>query len=811
MAIKIICGLLFLSFILLSCVPQHDSETGITVQETQPSQTEPISNSGQQSLTSLPGPGYAEVIDADNGVVAWLSRDKIIQIVNIENPQSPILAKTVSTPGFTEGISWDNNYFYLTDTKEFQIRELADASPTSTFRLDGFWPEAFTVQDNHAYIVSGNQLMILDISNQKNIKKVSQTTLTGMAPSDIIVSNGYAYAVQTLGGLNIINIQNPAAPKIVHVIPFESHTVGFRMKGNTGYLGRITSLKQGKEYEFQSTFEILDFTNPSNPSVIGSVEIPTNIKGLDVSDNHAYIIGGTYPYRFVTIDISSPNNPKLLKTADNFAGSAEFQDILVEGSNAYLADGMAGLRILDLSGKQIAEINLQGRAFKLKKYGDSVYAIVEQKYFNVADVLDPEKPLISYTEVFTASYPYTSIVVQNNKVYVKTDEFKIYDISDPSHPRKINEKSIEVDSIQVQENYLYSTIGEIGLLVFDVSNPKAPSQVSVTPFTGIPRDVKVDGRWAVGITNIPYSVNVLDISNPVQPVSKGSYAYSKYPDSVWVIDNYIYVARGSEGLDILKISLDGSPAFIKNIKKDGYTHSVTAQGNTLVVVREGIDIYDITNPEDPLFLRHQNTANEANNAAIDGNAIYVADGYAGIAIIHSEQAEEQPSPAPSIPETKNTNAYTFHKENGITFEHYWPLDPASPYMKNDESEIMVYNEGNKPVHITATYMVFFLDGKSYDIYSGTWEKFPSRTSWERAEYINIGKNHYNGEPLILKPGEKGKIHYHYKFDATTSKNQEVRILLTYTVGGNEQNIDQTLDRTRPMIEKTENTEEHGGS
>ncbi|MBS3138177.1 hypothetical protein J4207_00560 [Candidatus Woesearchaeota archaeon] len=621
--------LLAVLFVLGCASEVRESTVDETKEYELPSQqSSSVANLPSTDIKTIQGPGYAEVVDASNGIAAWLSRDKIVQVIDRDNPQSPSLVKTLTSAGFTEAVFLDDNFLYVADSKEFQIRTRED-EPVATYRLDGFWPEAFTFENNNAFIVSGDKMMILDVEN--NIKKVSEISLTGLAPSDIIVKDGYAYVVQTLGGLNIIDVRNLEKPKSVKIIPFESHTVGFKIKDNYGYLGRIASLNPGKDYEFTSVFEILDIKNPEMLRVIGSVEVPTNIKGLDINGNYAYVIGGTYPYRLSVIDITAPASPKLLPPDDSFT-NAEFQDILVDKGYAYIADGMSGLKVLDVSNpmqpKHIKELNLGGRAFKIKKYGNLLYMNVEQKYFNIADA---EK--LVYTETFTSSYPNPSVVVQDGKIYVKTDEFKMYDITDPSHPKKINKNSVEVDSIQVQEKYLYSTIGEIGLLIFDLSDSTI-KPVSTTTFqTGIPRDVSVDGNWAVGVNNIPYSISVLDISNPKIPVPKDSYLYERYPDKVFVKDNYAYVARGIDGLDILKINDDGSLKFLKNIKKEGYTHGVTVNSNRAVVVREGLDMYDVSDPFHEVFQRHLPTAGEAVQAAIDDNSIYVADGHAGLSIV----------------------------------------------------------------------------------------------------------------------------------------------------------------------------------
>ncbi|MBS3067772.1 hypothetical protein J4450_03650 [Candidatus Micrarchaeota archaeon] len=169
-----------------------------------------------------------------------------------------------------------------------------------------------------------------------------------------------------------------------------------------------------------------------------------------------------------------------------------------------------------------------------------------------------------------------------------------------------------------------------------------------------------------------------------------------------------------------------------------------------------------------------------------------------------------------IVKSSNTNPVVFLEQDNLVFEHYWPLDEYAPNMKDDESEILVYNNANLPVQITSTDMRFIINSNTYDQYSGTWEKFPSRSSWDRIEYINIHPNYYSGEPpLILKPGQKGKIHYHYQFsqDITSNPKQSVKIKITYKINDKSKNIDLKLDRkTLPVkYNRDDHSEQPQGS
>ena len=159
------------------------------------------------------------------------------------------------------------------------------------------------------------------------------------------------------------------------------------------------------------------------------------------------------------------------------------------------------------------------------------------------------------------------------------------------------------------------------------------------------------------------------------------------------------------------------------------------------------------------------------------------------------EGKEEPQPKPATAEQpfqqKSTNV--FFEQDGVQFEHYWP---NSGSLGSDESEVLVYNDRNGAVQIISTDMIFIAGDRQYTQYSGTWEKFPSRTSWDRIEYINIHPNYYKDEPLILQPNQKGKIHYHYQFNEDISqKQQAVKIKIAYKYGEKSENIDTELKRT----------------
>ena len=135
----------------------------------------------------------------------------------------------------------------------------------------------------------------------------------------------------------------------------------------------------------------------------------------------------------------------------------------------------------------------------------------------------------------------------------------------------------------------------------------------------------------------------------------------------------------------------------------------------------------------------------------------------------------------------------FYQQNGLTLEFYWPLSDLSN-LSADETEILAYNETGEVIEFKAPKMTFTENGIPRAQFSGTWEKFPSRFSWDRIEYISIPPSPYQGEPLLVYPGEKAKIHWHLEGIASTDTNQSVSLTLTVETGARTETITQTLVR-----------------
>lgn len=138
----------------------------------------------------------------------------------------------------------------------------------------------------------------------------------------------------------------------------------------------------------------------------------------------------------------------------------------------------------------------------------------------------------------------------------------IYDVSNPSAPTPVGNVTFTgglFGSIAVAGRYAYVT-GNNALLVFDVSNPANPASVGSTN-TGVnPASVVVAGRYAYVANNGANTLQIFDVSKPSAPSSVGSIATATSPNAVAVSGRYAYVGCGTINGGVVQVFDVSAPA-----------------------------------------------------------------------------------------------------------------------------------------------------------------------------------------------------------------------------------------------------------
>ena len=599
------------------------------------------------SGASVRGRGYAQLLDVDEGVAAWLSRDTVIKAISLQDPSSPVVVGEVDSPGHAEDFFRDSNYFYVSGWEGFQILRSDDplGEPLGTIP-DGHWSETI-VEEGTAYLASSNELLILDVETPQNLVELSRTTYVGSAPNAMKLDEDILYLSTILGGgLNLIDVSDPTSPELLSLIQFEHNWAGLEVWDSYVYLVHGTEYIINPEsalgFDSVSVMKVIDISDPLNPTIRTQLNLDTDVRDIVRAEDLIYVFG-SFTNELSVIDISSPTSPELLDgpSTNDFQGPT-ITGTYSNGDYVYLLDSGQGIRVVDLSNPRdpvlVKILDLPMQLSCIHGSHAMLYVCAEERYFNLADITDPDNPTLLYSgDAAAGSFPYTSIDLDGGYLFFNSVGLQVYDISDPGSPEKISVQ-IGVDALAVHNDYLFSMIGEIGLDVYDISNLANPVHVARLPMNA--GDFSLDGDWLVGITNIPNSITVVDVSDPSVPLITDSLLFETEPRSVTTKDGYVYVAFGAgiRGTDIYMIDSKGLLVFESNIpgKTDwSSSHSVTVVSDRAYVVSggESIKIFDISDRKHPSQLGELHAKGMAERAKVLDGYIYVADANFGLTVM----------------------------------------------------------------------------------------------------------------------------------------------------------------------------------
>ncbi|MBI4651135.1 PKD domain-containing protein [Candidatus Desantisbacteria bacterium] len=184
----------------------------------------------------------------------------------------------------------------------------------------------------------------------------------------------------------------------------------------------------------------------------------------------------------------------------------------------------------------------------------------------------------------------------------------------------------------VKGNYVYVADGSSGLQIIDISNPANPVIVGSVDTPRWAQGVYVSGNYAY-VADEYSGLQIIDISNLEVPKIVGS-VKTNNAIGIYVNGSYAYVADGSSGLQIIDISSPTAPAITGSVDMPGDAYGVYISWDYAYVADglSGLQIIDISSPV-PVIVGSVDTPGNAIGVCISGNYAYVADFNSGLQII----------------------------------------------------------------------------------------------------------------------------------------------------------------------------------
>ncbi len=291
-----------------------------------------------------------------------------------------------------------------------------------------------------------------------------------------------------------------------------------------------------RRVERDDTVQLIDFTDPSHPQVLGSIswDSETDIQRPFVNEGFAYIFDQGH-HRMRVVDLRNPSDPQQL--GDYYSGMTPSglvpYNMEFYGDYAYVTTrGIPNFHIFDISNMRditvAGSIRLPGRAdlpdaiLGVTKYDHYAYVASNSNGFYIIDVADPESPeLVNHIRV----PEYTgSIVNYEHYLYVnrydrqnERTSILIYDLSDPVNPEELESVVYEdaIGWLTIADNFAFS-----GSMIFNLSNPEAPERISYyTEENGYYNADNLSHLWPYVITADSYHTTIYDCSEAMEALN----------------------------------------------------------------------------------------------------------------------------------------------------------------------------------------------------------------------------------------------------------------------------------------------------
>jgi hypothetical protein len=502
--------------------------------------------------------------------------------------------------------------------------------------------KGLAIQGGYAYVACGpDGLEVFDISNPAAPVLVGSYKASGYAWA-VTVAGSYAY-VANGNSVLVVNVSNPGSPTLAGSVSTAAKDVV--VAGSYAYVAG------------GNVMQVVDVSNPSAPVLRGALHVSNSYSIVRVRAQNATVYAAASAGGLITIDVSDPTNPvqRGQLTSSGVSGSSTI-GLAVSGTQAYLADYVAGLGVVDIS--SVSSPSLTGSCMewftgaKMASSGNTLVVTGTRQWdgglqnisaFRILNMQTPATPVLMGS-METNAFVFNGTAIGGSYMYVAcgTAGMRVIDISNPSAPSIVGSYDTPgyAWGVALAGQYAYVADGN-SVQVLNVSNPASPAYAgSVTTSA---KDIAVAGSRAyVAGLNV---LQIVDISNPSAPAITGTLSFS-YPISavaVKVQNGIAYVAGSAGGLLVVDVSNPTNPTQLGSLSPSGgssaSTLGVFVSGTHAYVGNYvgGFAIVDVSNPASPALRNLIMTMGSARDVVVSSGWAWTTDSSATVNTIYLGQ------------------------------------------------------------------------------------------------------------------------------------------------------------------------------
>ena len=537
-----------------------------------------------------------------------------------------------------------------------------------------FYMNDIAIKDSIAYITSTDAVIVLDISNLKNIT-VIDTFQHECSKENLVLMEDYAYYISDSENITILDISTPDNVQFRSTYQHNDTISSFEIKQNIIY------------YISDDDFYVINATNKLSLEEISNIKYfdDTKISSLQIQNEFVYLIYSSLD----KIVVMNCTDLQSISLHNELMTSALLTYFLVEEGKAYLIKSDEELGIFDFTnssfGESLAEYTLETAAsyfniIKMDVIGNELY-IVANRFLQILDISNYENIILN-EEINMGGVSFDVGVIGRVAIIAEYFEgLELIDISNISDPKEIQQYEYpSCLKIECLNDYCYfssdnfggvkiarlvggtilqeiSTIGsdnavsyfEIvfpriycrtfeGTFVYDIKHPENPVLIGTITDSYLQEFKIVNNKFLTVLDEEGKSfLTIIDVEDVNNPTVLGSIEINNYTNGLEVYEEIAYV--GVEGgVAIIDISNPNELTILSQFLKEEYEgiNSLYSTGNYLCWNSfSGVIILDVTDPKTPKEKAYFYDGGTALNTECYGNYLLVADGLDNLEILEA--------------------------------------------------------------------------------------------------------------------------------------------------------------------------------
>ncbi|MCK5158154.1 MAG: hypothetical protein KAR08_03290, partial [Candidatus Heimdallarchaeota archaeon] len=384
-----------------------------------------------------------------------------LEIIDCSNFSNIISVYTYTQTDQITSLAFKDSILYATDKVDglhiFDLSDLNDVQYITNMSSAG---SAYSIRilDQYAYIASSSAgIKIFDLIDPINPIEVGNF-IDGSSFLELEIEDNFVYTIDDLDTLKILNVSDISNPvKLGEFIG--SHYDDLVVLNDIAF---VSASAWG--------FSIMNCTNPN--TIVEMVKNDSRIRDIFVDSNYIYLTTSTRGVELLSIDSLPSVQPEFR------FGYGDIKEILIENNIAYLANGIGGVVIVNISDSQAPEklgvFNEGGKTYGLYYNNDLLYVANDGLGLQILDVKKPTHP--TKLGAFYDGGNARSVAVRGNRAYLadSSDGFEIINITNLESPFEIVQGedvpfiNESFTKIEIMDDYAYLLDKNEGVFIFSI-------------------------------------------------------------------------------------------------------------------------------------------------------------------------------------------------------------------------------------------------------------------------------------------------------------------------------------------------------